>query len=441
MSSFDIYVRTAYRHLASHTQVYRVTTFLALAFLITTLLAACGETATPVVSTTSSAASTTSATTTSQSGTTTAATSSSVSSGGGSATPALTSAASSAATPALTGAAATTPGPAGSPAPTFNTPAATPASTATADLPNLVYPGSREVKASDTTSQSVLKNATGSNALTGNFQSQSLRILLTADSSDKVETYYKKTFTDAGYQLNNQQSGQNVTLLVFQKNGVKILMNFGPLGDPTQLPTELQSQAKPNDNLVLIVIGKSVLEPTPAPTSFTIPGSPAPTVAAGQKKIATLTLDSGGVITMELYPDVAPITVENFEKLANRGFYDGLTFHRIVAGFVVQGGDPLGNGSGGPGQGRDAGTVTPYAIPGEFTTKLKHDYGTLAMARSGDPNSAGSQFYIVTGHAGDPNVDNLNGKYAIFGKVTSGMDLVEKVKQGDKIKTLRVENK
>ena len=321
----------------------------------------------------------------------------------------------------------------------------TPNSTTTADLPNLVYPGSREAIASDATAQQVLKSASGSDPTLGDFTAKKLLVYFTADDLTKIEAYYKKTFTDAGYQTNNQVSGQGNSVYVFQKNGAKVVLNFGALGPTiTNLPPEFQKVAKPNDNLILAVTGSSVVEPTAVPlppTPVNIPGTPIVPLAAGQKKIATITLENGGVITMELYPDIAPVTVENFEKLANRGFYDGLTFHRIEPGFVVQGGDPNGDGSGGPGTGRDAPNTKPYTIPGEFTTKIKHDFGTLAMARTSEPNSAGSQFYIVTGKTGDPSVDGLNGKYAIFGKVTSDMNIVLQIKQGDKMKTVRVENK
>ena len=114
----------------------------------------------------------------------------------------------------------------------------------------------------------------------------------------------------------------------------------------------------------------------------------------------------------ELYEDIAPITVANFEKLANEGFYDGLTFHRVIPGFMIQGGCPKGNGTGGPG----------YCIKGEFTANgvkndLKHTLGVLSMARAWDPDSAGSQFFIMV--ADSPHLD---GQYAAFGKITEGID-------------------
>ncbi len=132
---------------------------------------------------------------------------------------------------------------------------------------------------------------------------------------------------------------------------------------------------------------------------------------------AVITMESGGVIKLELYPDVAPITVENFVKLANEGFYDGLTFHRIISGFMIQGGDPKGNGTGGPG----------YSIKGEFSQNgvkndLKHTRGVISMARSQNPDSAGSQFFIM--HEDAPHLD---GSYAAFGKVVEGMDVVDKI--------------
>ena len=145
------------------------------------------------------------------------------------------------------------------------------------------------------------------------------------------------------------------------------------------------------------------------------------------RKTFTIEMDNGSTITGELYPDVAPGTVANFEKLANQGFYNGLTFHRVEPGFVVQGGDPKGNGTGGPG----------YQIKGEFTRAKKHLYGSLSMARSQNPDSAGSQFYIVTAPQGTPHLD---GQYALFGQVMSGMDDVLKIKRGDKMKTVSVQD-
>lgn len=132
--------------------------------------------------------------------------------------------------------------------------------------------------------------------------------------------------------------------------------------------------------------------------------------------VATMTMENGDVVKIELYPEVAPESVKNFISLANSGFYDGLVFHRVIPGFMAQGGDPLGNGTGGPG----------YSIYGEFeangfTNELSHEVGVISMARSNDYNSAGSQFFIVT----DENAKvSLDGQYAAFGKVIEGMDNV-----------------
>lgn len=124
-----------------------------------------------------------------------------------------------------------------------------------------------------------------------------------------------------------------------------------------------------------------------------------------------------GDIKAELYPDVAPVTVKNFVDLIKKGFYNGLTFHRVIDGFMIQGGCPKGNGTGGPG----------YCIKGEFRANgvkndLKHERGVLSMARAMDPDSAGSQFFIM--HETSPHLD---GQYAAFGKVTDGMDVVDKI--------------
>ena len=138
---------------------------------------------------------------------------------------------------------------------------------------------------------------------------------------------------------------------------------------------------------------------------------------------AVITLDNGNTIKIQFFPEDAPKTVENFVTLAKKGFYDGLTFHRVVPDFVVQGGCPKGNGTGGPG----------YQIKAEFN-KQKHVRGSVAMARSQNPDSAGSQFYITYGA-----VPHLDGSYTVFGKVVSGMEHVDRIKQGDKMKTVAIE--
>jgi peptidyl-prolyl cis-trans isomerase B (cyclophilin B) len=133
--------------------------------------------------------------------------------------------------------------------------------------------------------------------------------------------------------------------------------------------------------------------------------------------IVTIKMFDGGVIKAELYPDIAPNTVNNFVSLVEKGFYNGLIFHRVIPGFMIQGGCPKGNGTGGPG----------YQIPGEFSANgyandLKHTRGVLSMARAMDPNSAGSQFFIM--HEDAPHLD---GQYAAFGQVLEGMDVVDKI--------------
>ncbi len=136
-----------------------------------------------------------------------------------------------------------------------------------------------------------------------------------------------------------------------------------------------------------------------------------------QNPIVTITMEDGGIIKAELYPEIAPESVHNFISLIKKHFYDGLTFHRVIPGFMIQGGCPDGNGTGGPG----------YQIKGEFNSNgfqndLKHTPGVLSMARSMMPNSAGSQFFIM--HETSPHLD---GAYAAFGKVTEGMDVVNRI--------------
>ncbi|SHH67341.1 peptidyl-prolyl cis-trans isomerase B (cyclophilin B) [Clostridium intestinale DSM 6191] len=137
----------------------------------------------------------------------------------------------------------------------------------------------------------------------------------------------------------------------------------------------------------------------------------------GKKPIVTIEMEDGSKITAELYPNIAPQTVDNFVDLIQSGFYDGLIFHRVIPGFMIQGGDPKGNGTGG----------SEKTIPGEFSyngfeNKLKHTRGVLSMARSQAVDSASSQFFIMV-----KDTDSLDGKYASFGKVTDGMDAVDKI--------------
>ena len=157
-------------------------------------------------------------------------------------------------------------------------------------------------------------------------------------------------------------------------------------------------------------------------------------------KYVKIEMEDGGIMRGELYPEIAPKTVENFIKLVEDGFYDGLIFHRVIPGFMIQGGCPNGNGMGGPG----------YTIKGEFTANgfrndLRHERGVLSMARAMDPNSAGSQFFIMT-----TTSPHLDGQYASFGKVTEGMETADKIVNAkrdfrdkpllpQKIKSIRVE--
>lgn len=137
--------------------------------------------------------------------------------------------------------------------------------------------------------------------------------------------------------------------------------------------------------------------------------------------VVTIEMQNGDMIKAELYPEIAPNTVNNFISLANKGYYDGLTFHRVIYGFMIQGGCPDGTGCGGPG----------YLIKGEFAQNgvkndLKHTAGVLSMARSMMPDSAGSQFFIM-----HKNAPHLDGQYAAFGKVVEGMEIVDKIAECD----------
>ncbi|TVY01391.1 peptidylprolyl isomerase [Cohnella terricola] len=177
--------------------------------------------------------------------------------------------------------------------------------------------------------------------------------------------------------------------------------------------------AKPNNN------GNNN-QSSPDPTPSSVNGAPQQTQEAspmnevdtsGDNPIVTIEMDSGKTIKIELYPKVAPNTVNNFISLVNKGFYDGTTFHRVIPGFMIQGGDPDGNGTGGPG----------YSIAGEFANNgfennLKHTPGVISMARTNNPNSAGSQFFIMVEDA-----PFLDGQYAAFGKVIEGLDVANEI--------------
>lgn len=171
-------------------------------------------------------------------------------------------------------------------------------------------------------------------------------------------------------------------------------------------------------------------------------GTPSYTLLNESDPVATITMDNGEQIIVELYPDVAPNTVANFIELANSGYYDGLIFHRVIKDFMIQGGDPNGTGTGGPG----------YSIRGEFTSNgfqndLSHTRGVISMARANAPDSAGSQFFIVHNDS-----THLDGNYAGFGMVVAGMDTVDDIAavrtnsnnkpiEEQKIKSIRVDTK
>jgi len=155
-----------------------------------------------------------------------------------------------------------------------------------------------------------------------------------------------------------------------------------------------------------------------------LPELPAEAQRTPMHPTAVIEMAKGGEIRIELFTEDAPKTVESFITLSRKGFYDGLTFHRVVPGFVVQGGDPKGDGSGGPG----------YTLKAEFNPR-KHVRGTVAMARSQSPDSAGSQFYICFAPA-----SHLDGSYTVFGQVAKGMEVVDQIKVGDKMKSVKIED-
>lgn len=172
--------------------------------------------------------------------------------------------------------------------------------------------------------------------------------------------------------------------------------------------------AAPNDRT-----GSGTVQENPSPSPTETPYAPPDELRKDGKKnpVVTIEMNTGDKITIGLLPDVAPNTVNNFISLVKKGFYDGLIFHRVIPGFMIQGGDPEGTGMGGPG----------YGIKGEFSSNkfrndLLHTRGVISMARSGDPDSAGSQFFIMSADA-----PSLDGDYAAFGKVITGLETVDKI--------------
>jgi peptidyl-prolyl cis-trans isomerase B (cyclophilin B) len=173
--------------------------------------------------------------------------------------------------------------------------------------------------------------------------------------------------------------------------------------------------------LLMTALVAVLVAPAGAWAQATKPGEPQKGPAS-VKQTAEITMEKGGIIKIEFFPEEAPKTVENFVTLAKKGFYDGLVFHRVIPGFMAQGGDPKGDGTGGPG----------YTIKDEFN-KQKHVRGAVAMARTSAPNSSGSQFYICF----EPQ-PHLDGGYVVFGKVVSGMNIVDNIKKGDKMKSVKI---
>ena len=169
-------------------------------------------------------------------------------------------------------------------------------------------------------------------------------------------------------------------------------------------------------------IERAEAQPPASPAGKGAPTKEAPKGGKKVKQTAVITMEKGGVIALEFFPEDAPKTVENFVTLAKKGYYDGVTFHRVEPNFVVQGGDPKGDGTGGPG----------YTIKAEFNNQ-KHVRGSVAMARSQHPDSAGSQFYICYGPT-----PHLDGQYTVFGRVTASMEHVDKIKQGDRMTTVAI---
>ncbi len=264
----------------------------------------------------------------------------------------------------------------------------------------------KEVGWDDTTNTIYLgAQPTESNNVVGTYVLENPDLTPTKKFTLILRENNKASISD-GYNITHiswSQSGNTITLVLPSGNGDPITLII----DGDRLIS-----GKEGDEGALIK-ADSVANPMAQVTMKTVTVDK----SDANKPIVTIEMETGGIIKMELYPDVAPITVENFISLIEKDFYDGLTFHRNIPDFVIQGGCPVGNGTGGPG----------YTIKGEFSSNgvkndLKHTRGVLSMARAQDPDSAGSQFFIM--HADAPHLD---GEYAAFGKVIEGMDVVDSI--------------
>jgi cyclophilin family peptidyl-prolyl cis-trans isomerase len=196
----------------------------------------------------------------------------------------------------------------------------------------------------------------------------------------------------------------NVTMILFMTLVLALSLVFVSCGNKETKSTGTSTTAQSTQQTT------STVTPTKAPEV-----KPEPPKIDPEKVVAVIDMQKGGKIVFEFYPKDAPKTVDNFIALANKGFYNGLKFHRVIEGFMAQGGDPKGDGTGGPG----------YNIRDEFNSR-KHIKGSVAMARTQMPNSAGSQFYICF----EPQ-PHLDGQYTVFGQVIEGIDVVDGIKQGD----------
>lgn len=202
------------------------------------------------------------------------------------------------------------------------------------------------------------------------------------------------------------RSGSTASPATQADNGVAA---FGTASPEQQAPT---SVAVATPVAAAPAVGEVVAQPLPTASSYTFSAPPPVTIDPAKQYTATINTPRGNIV-IELLPDIAPQTVNNFVFLARQNFYNGLNWHRVLPGFMAQGGDPQGDGTGGPG----------YSIPAEFTSKILYDQpGIVAMARSSDPDSAGSQFFITTAPA-----PSLNEQYTIFGRVIEGQAIVDDI--------------
>jgi peptidylprolyl isomerase/peptidyl-prolyl cis-trans isomerase B (cyclophilin B) len=242
--------------------------------------------------------------------------------------------------------------------------------------------------------------------------------VIEAQKTFRPPNFRKRKKREEGIRMNGEEKKSNIMWQIIIPVIVALLVGSSSPWWWRELFPPQREEAKATKTTTPPATSSAKAPTTPVAT-------PEPPKIDPETLAAVIEMQKGGKIVFEFYPKDAPNTVDNFITLAKKSFYNGLKFHRVIPGFMAQGGDPLGEGSGGPG----------YTIKDEFNSR-KHIAGTVAMARTSEPNSAGSQFYICF----EPQ-SHLDGQYTVFGQVIDGMDVVDKIQKGDVMKSITIVDK